>query len=615
MRQLFELIAASPRAALPLQIPLKHNPPSLLMGPAAATRAVLVGATLVATAWAGGTRRVGSDWPHHGVGSAPRIPIGYPLPAPRAVRSPQGRTVVVKGDAAARSNNDAPDLRPWWRRQAIADPNAAWVEELLKKNCANGSFWLPLTDHGPTKFAQGAALGARSGLLDLKKVSANHIIIFLLESAETATREPAPETFCGNSTVPCYGELRAPPGSHADGLRLRAARYRNRRDSCRDAPANVVCVRLEGLRKRPLDLFRHLTDVMGMQCATDETSLVSVAPPATTTTALSSADMAGVRAGIDLDVEKELGYAYEGAADAGAVVVEFPLVTRKLLLADADRKLLFANDDVSHGNETNSTRGRWCESERYRGGARSFFWSGCRAFWTTRDYLVNAALAVGLVCLVAAHIKIRGFDGPVRDDGVAPECLEAAQRSHGGPQGLHALLLWLGGSVLLCWFIWNQANARTTFVGGAAHLLAFLLFAIYPGCLGEPCGKRGCGRGGCVPTRITTGIIGWVCCACGAFCFGVGGWQIAGMLGWYCFCCHPCAFIFINIARCAAFSTPLRRRDAQDPNTPPTPAQQWLPAVATEWAPPMAAVELAPVPPTVVEQPTATLPSAKAVLP
>ena len=82
---------------------------------------------------------------------------------------------------------------------------------------------------------------------------------------------------------------------------------------------------------------------------------------------------------------------------------------------------------------------------------------------------------------------------------------------------------------------------------------------------------------------------------------------------------HPCAFVLINCARCAAFNTPLRRKDAPDPNTPPTPAQQWLPAVATEWAfveaPPMAAVELAPVPPTVVEQPTATLPSAKAVLP
>ena len=84
---------------------------------------------------------------------------------------------------------------------------------------------------------------------------------------------------------------------------------------------------------------------------------------------------------------------------------------------------------------------------------------------------------------------------------------------------------------------------------------------------------------------------------------------------------HPCAFVLINCARCAAFNTSLRRKDAPDPNTPPTPAQQWLPAVATEWAfveaPPMAAVELAPVPPTVtvVEQPAATLPSAKAVLP
>ena len=81
---------------------------------------------------------------------------------------------------------------------------------------------------------------------------------------------------------------------------------------------------------------------------------------------------------------------------------------------------------------------------------------------------------------------------------------------------------------------------------------------------------------------------------------------------------HACAFVLINCARCAAFNTPLRRKDAPDPNTPPTPAQQWLPAVATEWAfveaPPLAAVEMTPAD-TVVEQPTATLPSAKAVLP
>ena len=81
---------------------------------------------------------------------------------------------------------------------------------------------------------------------------------------------------------------------------------------------------------------------------------------------------------------------------------------------------------------------------------------------------------------------------------------------------------------------------------------------------------------------------------------------------------HPCAFVLINCARCAAFNTPLRRKDAPDPNMPPTPAQQWLPAVATEWAfveaPPLAAVEMTPAD-TVVEQPTESLPSAKAVLP
>ena len=72
--------------------------------------------------------------------------------------------------------------------------------------------------------------------------------------------------------------------------------------------------------------------------------------------------------------------------------------------------------------------------------------------------------------------------------------------------------------------------------------------------------------------------------------------------------------MLINCARCAAFNTPLRRKDAPDPNTPPTPAQQWLPAVATEWAcveaPPLAAVQLVPVD-AVVEQPTGTTPTAE----
>ena len=161
--------------------------------------------------------------------------------------------------------------------------------------------------------------------------------------------------------------------------------------------------------------------------------------------------MARVRAGLDLEIEKELGYAYEGAADAGAVVVEFPLVTRKLL---------FASGGSGCPNATNTTNSTRC-------GGRATGW---RERWTTRDILINAALAVVLVGLVAVHLKVRGFDKPVRDDGIAPECLEAAQRSHGGPQGLHALVLWLGGSVLICWFIFirgARTRSRTRRAAGA----------------------------------------------------------------------------------------------------------------------------------------------------
>ena len=99
--------------------------------------------------------------------------------------------------------------------------------------------------------------------------------------------------------APHYGDVAsmAPP-SREQGVPP-ARRRPPRRAVCRrDAPANVVCVRLEGLRKRPLDLFRHLTDVMGsargrgrssgerapQTTTTALSSLVSVAPPATTTT-------------------------------------------------------------------------------------------------------------------------------------------------------------------------------------------------------------------------------------------------------------------------------------------------------------------------------------------
>jgi hypothetical protein len=278
--------------------------------------------------------------------------------------------------------------------------------------------------------------------------------------------------------------------------------------------------------------------------------------------------------------------------DEDAVVLELPL----------PRQL--AHMTAGWYNVTNSTghysSHRWCG------------YGECNDKLTQAEVLVNLAFAIFLCGLVATHLKIRGFDKPVRDDGVTPECCLALRRSHGAPQGMHALALWVLGSVLICWFI-HDKNALTSLVGGAAHLLAFLLFAVYPGCGGEPCGKNNCGSGGCVPLRIITGIVGWVCCACGACCFG---WNATAQsaLAWYCFCCHPCALIFIKVARCAAFNTPLRRRGARDP--PPPVQAQWFPAVATEWADvevvPVAAIDLAPVP--VVVQPAAAEPS-KFVMP
>ena len=40
---------------------------------------------------------------------------------------------------------------------------------------------------------------------------------------------------------------------------------------------------------------------------------------------------------------------------------------------------------------------------------------------TQTEVLVNLAFAIFLCGLVATHLKICGFDKPVRDDGVTPE--------------------------------------------------------------------------------------------------------------------------------------------------------------------------------------------------
>ena len=143
--------------------------------------------------------------------------------------------------------------------------------------------------------------------------------------------------------------------------------------------------------------------------------------------------------------------------DEDAVVLELPL----------PRQL--AHMTAGWYNVTNSTghysSHRWCG------------YGECNDKLTQAEVLVNLAFAIFLCGLVATHLKVRGFDKPVRDDGVTPECCLALRRSHGAPQGMHALALWVLGSVLICWFVWNK-NSPTSLVGGAAHLLAFLLFAV-----------------------------------------------------------------------------------------------------------------------------------------
>jgi len=74
-------------------------------------------------------------WPHgHRV-----VPVGYPLPAPPELRTPTGRTVIIRGERHSGTN---------------------WLSSMLYKNCvAPGSFWMPLMGFGPKRFTQGEALG------------------------------------------------------------------------------------------------------------------------------------------------------------------------------------------------------------------------------------------------------------------------------------------------------------------------------------------------------------------------------------------------------------------------------------------------------------------------
>lgn len=262
-----------------------------------------------------------------------RVPLGFPLPAPKEIRTPVGRTVVFRGERHSGTN---------------------WVSSLVVKNCRQGTFWQPLMGFGERKFTQGEALGWKHGLLDVKKVSANHIVIIMLRDAASwlprmqlepynggpalsrrrtmsdFLRAPFKEFYCGRNTEPCYGELAGPTGSHDNVLAMRTAKYRNYWRACRARPANVVCVRFEDLKARPWELLRRLNDEMGLPCHRDEATFLPVTEyrgfsqqvKSTEGYRWSRTDMAAVRSGLDLEMEREMGYTYP-AADTMA-----PLPTR-----------------------------------------------------------------------------------------------------------------------------------------------------------------------------------------------------------------------------------------------------------------------------------------------
>ena len=76
---------------------------------------------------------------------------------------------------------------------------------------------------------------------------------------------------------------------------------------------------------------------------------------------------------------------------------------------------------------------------------------------------INAALAVVLVGLVAVHLK--EF---VASTSGARDARLSSSRRHSDAGRKACSVLWIGGSVLICWYIYGRA-ARTTVLGGVAR--------------------------------------------------------------------------------------------------------------------------------------------------
>lgn len=189
----------------------------------------------------------------------------------------------------------------------------------------------------------GGALSWKHGLLDVDAVEANHLVLVVfrnasvwlprmrvepynagpprssLTSMSTFLKAPFGEFFCGNNPQPCYGELAHQHGpGYTSPLVMRTAKYRNYLAACRDRPENVLCVRYEDLQQRPWEFFRRLNDKHGLPCNRDEASFVPVTSYTgfsrgsrkTANEAWLDADWLAMRRGLDLAMERSIGYEY-----------------------------------------------------------------------------------------------------------------------------------------------------------------------------------------------------------------------------------------------------------------------------------------------------------------
>ena len=149
---------------------------------------------------------------------------------------------------------------------------------------------------------------------------------------------------------------------------------------------------------------------------------------------------------------------------------------------------------------------------------------------------VNAAICAAGLLGAGAFVRAAGCDGPIRDDGIASPCDAASCRALGGRQGRAALAYLVAGTALFVVFGQSKRKIQVGLAGAGLHLVAFLLFAFYPGCCGQ---SRGCRTGVAVP-RALFGVCGWACCAC-AGCLCVPNLlTTASFFAWQCYFC-PCA--------------------------------------------------------------------------